>query len=128
MFSRIEHTALSFHIGYIIESVFIQKLCQGDVTTSAFQYEFQALVPSMLVWYRIDNENLSSFAMKPSLCHEIMHLIDSISVSCVSRAQYCYWRTKHGDDCHTIPKASNARFVPNSRAVWKREKGCRHAF
>jgi hypothetical protein len=42
MFPGIEHTALSIPIGYTIESFPSHiELCQVDVTTSAFQYEFQ---------------------------------------------------------------------------------------
>jgi len=55
----------------------------------------------------------------------IMQLIDSTSSSCVSRAQYYYWRTKHNDD--TIPQVPNVDFAPNSRAVLG-EKDCRRAF
>jgi len=100
-----------------------------DVTTSAFQYEFQALVPSM--YFLVQNEQLELvlIGMKSSLCHKIMQLIDSISESRVLRAQYYYWLTKHANDpCNSIPTASNVDFAPNSRAVFNGEKDCRRAF
>jgi len=92
------------------------------VTTSSFQYEFQALVPSMQL-------ETVLIRMKSSPCHEIVQWIYSISASCVSRAQYYYWHTKHSDDfCHTTPQVPNVDFVPNSRAVLNEEKDCRRAF
>jgi len=52
-----------------------------------------------------------------------MQLIDAISASCLSCAQYWYLHTKHADDfCRTIPQVPNADSAPDSRAALNEEK------
>jgi hypothetical protein len=79
----------------------------------------------------LDRQLEPPIRIKRSLCHVTrVQRNDSDYKSSVSRAM----RTYHPDPCHTsyisilAESSKNVHFVPNSRAVLKREQDCRSAF